>query len=65
MVRGGRVSNTLIIDTDGHPADAQKRLAGEPGGAIPIRIEDTAWLGMNVVVLKGCHYWQKFSCCRE
>jgi acetyltransferase-like isoleucine patch superfamily enzyme len=45
--------NTLIIDTDGHPVDAQKRLAGESGGAIPIRIEDNAWLGMNVVVLKG------------
>lgn len=45
--------NTLITDTDGHPVDAQKRLAGERGGAIPIRIEDNAWLGMNVVVLKG------------
>jgi hypothetical protein len=45
--------NTLITDTDGHPVDAQKRLAGEPGTAIPITIEDNVWLGLNVIVLKG------------
>jgi acetyltransferase-like isoleucine patch superfamily enzyme len=46
-------ANTVITDTDAHPVDAQKRLAGEPGKAIPVRIEDNVWLGMNVVVLRG------------
>jgi acetyltransferase-like isoleucine patch superfamily enzyme len=45
--------NTVIMDSDGHPVDAQKRIAGETGPALPIRIEDNVWLGMNVVVLKG------------
>jgi acetyltransferase-like isoleucine patch superfamily enzyme len=45
--------NSVITDTDAHPVDAQKRLAGEPGKAIPVRIEDNVWLGMNVVVLRG------------
>jgi acetyltransferase-like isoleucine patch superfamily enzyme len=40
-------------DSDSHPVEAQKRLAGEPGTAIPVRIEDNVWLGMNVVVLRG------------
>ena len=46
-------ANTMITDSDSHPVDAQKRLAGEPGTAIPVRIEDNVWLGMNVVVLRG------------
>lgn len=46
-------ANSVITDTDAHPVDAQKRLAGEPGKALPVIIEDNVWLGMNVVVLKG------------
>jgi acetyltransferase-like isoleucine patch superfamily enzyme len=46
-------ANTVITDTDSHPVDVQKRLASEPGEAIPVRIEDNVWLGMNVIVLRG------------
>jgi acetyltransferase-like isoleucine patch superfamily enzyme len=46
-------ANTIITDSDWHPLNAQRRLAGEPGKAIPVRLEDNVWLGMNVVVLKG------------
>lgn len=53
---GNRVmcgANTVITDTDWHPLDWRERLAGLPGGAAPVIIDDDVWLGMNVTVLKG------------
>ena len=40
-------ANTLITDTDWHVEDYRV------GNDAPINIEDDAWLGLNVVVLKG------------
>lgn len=46
-------ANTTITDCDWHHMDAGLRLAGDPGAAAPVIIEDCVWLGLNVTVLKG------------
>lgn len=51
-------ANCTIVDTDRHPLDPAARAQGLPGEKAPIVIEDDVWLGMNVVVLKGCHIGQ-------
>jgi acetyltransferase-like isoleucine patch superfamily enzyme len=54
---GNRVlcgANCTIVDTDRHPIAADARANHEPAGTEPIVIEDDVFLGMNVVVLKGC-----------
>jgi len=40
-------ANTLICDTDGHSDDPRTGLD------VPVEIGDNAWLGVNVIVLKG------------
>jgi acetyltransferase-like isoleucine patch superfamily enzyme len=47
-------ANCTIVDTNRHPLDAIARARGFRGDMAPIIIEDDVWLGMNVVVLKGC-----------
>ena len=54
---GSRVlcgGNCTIVDTDRHPLDPIARASHEPGANSPVTIEDDVFLGMNVVVLKGC-----------
>jgi len=46
-------ANVTITDTDWHPVDPRSRQLRECGRALPVRIEDDVWLGMNVTVLKG------------
>src|SRR5712671_213170 len=46
-------ANVTITDTDWHAIDWRDRRAGRPGEVAPIVIGDDAWLGMNVIVLKG------------
>ena len=46
----------MINDSDGHPSDPTARAAGMPAPPeeiLPVRIGRHAWLGANVVVLKG------------
>lgn len=53
---GNRVmvgANTTINDTDWHPVDPKRRIAGSEGESSPITIEDDVWLGANVIILKG------------
>ena len=55
---GNRVlcgANTSVVDTDFHPLDANARANHGSAEPVPTVIEDDVWLGMNVVVLKGCH----------
>jgi acetyltransferase-like isoleucine patch superfamily enzyme len=52
-------ANCTIIDSDCHPLDATARANEEPAKAAPIVIEDDVWLGVNVVVLKGCRIGAK------
>jgi tetrahydrodipicolinate N-succinyltransferase len=47
------LADCLITDSDFHPVDPDARVAGEPGKVRPIVIERRAWLGRNVVVMKG------------
>lgn len=54
---GNRVlcgANCTVVDTDRHPLEAEARARGKTGEVLPVTIEDDVWLGMNVVVLKGC-----------
>ncbi len=54
---GNRVlcgANCTIVDTDRHPLDFVARAKKENAKSSPILIEDDVFLGMNVVVLKGC-----------
>jgi acetyltransferase-like isoleucine patch superfamily enzyme len=54
---GNRVlcgANCTIADTDRHPIDPVSRAVSERADSMPITIEDDVFLGMNVVVLKGC-----------
>ncbi|MEX2575830.1 MAG: acyltransferase [Halofilum sp. (in: g-proteobacteria)] len=49
-------TRVALIGYDSHPLDAVKRIRNEPpdvGGAESISIGDYAWLGMDVLVLKG------------
>lgn len=53
---GNRVmvgANSSISDTDWHPVDSIRRIAGDAGASSPVVVEDDVWLGANVVVLKG------------
>ena len=46
--------NCIIIDSDAHQIDYEKRRKGKGEvKSAPIIIEDDAWLGANVIVLKG------------
>jgi len=60
--------HVTIADSDFHPLDLQARrrdaIANAPGGdrsqrpplvARPVRIDDDAWLGIGVMILKGVH----------
>lgn len=47
-------ANCTIIDSDRHPADSVARARKEKAKTAAIVIEDDVFLGMNVVVLKGC-----------
>lgn len=47
-------ANCTIVDTDRHPLDPKARAIKERSEAFPVVIEDDVFLGMNVVVLKGC-----------
>lgn len=54
---GNRVllgGNCTILDTDRHPIDPLARMNREKVISRPVVIEDDVFLGMNVVVLKGC-----------
>lgn len=54
---GNRVmcgANCTIVDTDRHHLAAEKRANNSTPESSPIVIEDDVFLGMNVVVLKGC-----------
>lgn len=46
--------NCTIVDSDRHPLDSVARAKNERAQHSPIVIEDDVFLGMNVVVLKGC-----------
>ncbi len=47
-------ANCTICDTDRHPLDVDARRQNAPAQSLPIVIEDDVFLGMNVMVLKGC-----------
>jgi acetyltransferase-like isoleucine patch superfamily enzyme len=47
------LADCLITDSDFHPVDPEARVAGEPGKVRPVVIERRAWLGRNVVIMKG------------
>jgi acetyltransferase-like isoleucine patch superfamily enzyme len=45
-----------VHDNDGHPADAERRRAGEPitpAEVAPVVIGENAWIGAEAIVLKG------------
>lgn len=46
--------NCTILDSDRHHLNAIARSGNEKSPTAPIVIEDDVFLGMNVVVLKGC-----------
>ena len=47
-------ANTVIMDTDFHPLDADaRRLDSAPAQTAPIVIEDDVFIGMNCLILKG------------
>jgi acetyltransferase-like isoleucine patch superfamily enzyme len=53
--------NVRMMDSDGHPLDAELRRAGEPVAAsdiAPIVIENGAWVGSGVIILKGVRIGQ-------
>lgn len=43
----------VLMDTDGHPVDADSRLAMRPAATAPIRVGNQVFIGNNVTVLKG------------
>ncbi|MCA9367244.1 hypothetical protein KC887_03205 [Candidatus Kaiserbacteria bacterium] len=59
VIIGNRVSigaNTLIMDTDFHPVDINKRREhGNIGDAKPVHIEDDVFIGAHSMILKGVH----------
>jgi len=47
-------ANTVIVDTDFHPLDAEAReVKPNEGVSIPIWIDDGVFIGMNALILKG------------
>lgn len=47
-------ANTVIMDTDFHPLDAEaRRLDSVPAETDPILIEDDVFIGVNCLILKG------------
>jgi acetyltransferase-like isoleucine patch superfamily enzyme len=49
-------ANTIIVDTDFHPVDPKLRAANFSAGAsAPIMIDDWAFIGTEVMVMKGAH----------
>lgn len=49
-------SNVSIMDNDGHPADPEARLRGEPVSPEkikPVVIKDNVWIGMHSLIMKG------------
>ena len=47
-------ANTIIMDTDFHPLDAEaRRLDSAPAKTAPVSIEDNVFIGMNCLILKG------------
>jgi len=53
--------NVRMMDSDGHPVDADLRHAGKHVAAAdisPIVIEDGAWVGSGVIILKGVRIGQ-------
>lgn len=57
IIIGSRVlcgGNCTIVDTDRHSLDFVERENNIKAKAIPTVIEDDVFLGLNVVVLKGC-----------
>lgn len=58
IIIGDRVmcgANCTIADTDRHPVDPIDRATHRQAKSKPVVIEDDVWLGLNVVVSKGCH----------
>lgn len=47
-------ANCTITDTDRHPVDPIERANHAQAKSRPVVIEDDVWIGMNVLVLKGC-----------
>jgi len=50
---GSVLGQCVITDSDFHPLDADARLAGEPGKVRPVVVGARAWLGTDVLVMKG------------
>lgn len=48
-------NNSTIMDSDMHPLDPVKRIAGSVEGiaVAPVTLEENVWLGMNAIVMKG------------
>jgi len=47
-------ANSVIADTDFHPASVSKRLlTPNEGNTAPVRIESDVFIGMNCIILKG------------
>jgi acetyltransferase-like isoleucine patch superfamily enzyme len=47
-------ANCIIVDTDFHPLNPQKRLTDPLDGATaPVTIKDNVFIGMNSIILKG------------
>jgi acetyltransferase-like isoleucine patch superfamily enzyme len=47
-------TNTIIVDTDFHPLDREKRRQQPSAGrTAPIVIEDDVFIGMNCLILRG------------
>jgi acetyltransferase-like isoleucine patch superfamily enzyme len=52
----GIAGRVAISDSDGHPADPERRVRGEPMTAedvLPVTIEDFVWIGRDAHILKG------------
>ena len=45
--------NCVIVDSDFHQLDPDKRCGFEPVTDADVTIKDNVWLGMNVIILKG------------
>ncbi len=49
-------ANTTVVDTDFHPLDLKERLVQPTSGeTAPVVVEDDAFIGMSVLILKGSH----------
>jgi acetyltransferase-like isoleucine patch superfamily enzyme len=46
-------ANCIIIDSDFHHTDPNKRLLGDHGPSRPVLIEDNVFIGANCFILKG------------